>query len=76
MKSYPAGMVMANGQSIDVTFQIDRIWNNDPTEPAVVVTSGSISVEAYLYYNDGGADSAFTRGAAAQQAALSVTYGN
>ena len=76
MKSYPAGMVMANGQSIDVTFQIARIWNNDPTEPAVVVTSGSISVEAYLYYNDGGADSAFTRGAAAQQAALLVTYGN
>lgn len=76
MKSYPAGMAMANGQSIDVTFQIDRIWNNDPTKAAVVVTSGSINIEAYLYYNDGGADSAFTRGAAAQQAALSVTYGN
>lgn len=76
MKTYPAGMVMANGESIDVTFKIDKIWNNNPAQAAVTVTSGSISIEAYLYYNDGGADSAFTRGAATQQTALLVTYGS
>lgn len=69
-------LTIPNGGTTDILFQIDKIWNQDPTEAAVVVSSGSIDIEAYLYYNAGGADTAFTRAPAAQQQLLHVNYGN
>ena len=68
-------VAIANGGTNDITFRLDRIWNSDPSQPADVVSSGFITIDAELKYNSGGVDSNFTRGADTQQAALSVTYG-
>lgn len=61
------------GGSTDITFRIDKVWNQDPTSSATVVTSGYVDIECYLKYSSGGVDTDFTR--AAQQTVLRVNYG-
>ena len=66
--------IPANGYT-DITFRIDKIWNQDPSGAAAIVSSGNIDIECYLKYNQGGSDTDFTRAPASQQNALKVIYG-
>ena len=75
LESPTSAFTIQNGGSQTLVYQINKIWNENPTDPAKVVDSGYVNITSHLYFWQTGQPSGDEFGTGSLQDVIRVTYG-